>query len=635
MFTRIPRVGEVVLKRTLLLAVLATVLTAAPVASQSAEDLYQSACDDGELEACTVLGLMFESGTRVPRNLVRAVDLYETACQGGEPGACVNLGSLYEAGDPVPRDVARAADLYRRGCNGGQLLGCDDLGGVLERGDGVPRDFSAAVALYERACDGGMMLACTHLGMMSQRGAGVPQSVVRATALYGRACGGGDALGCVYIGVSYERGEGVAPDAARAADFYRQACDGGAMLGCANLGSAYRTGSGVDLDMEMATELYGRACLGGIMLGCMNLGVMYETGDGVEQDVRQAATLYARACDLGAPAACQRIGAPPPVLAPTRASAPSPDSTSPPGVPLYNKVGRIADSQSEVSLADALVDFPTLRLRLVTDETGRVDLRDVPEGSYPIRVQHMGYDDISGTVQVPGTAEFLVLLNRSLIENLDVPGRVLGRVTEEDGSQGVSDVDITVMTSTPQHAISDGQGRFTLRDLEPGLVDVRFERLGYEPRTSAVVIQPGRTVEIAATISTRPIPLDPIEVVAVRSRYLEQTGFYERRDGGWGNQISRQDFEDINPISTTDVFYTVPGVSVSSAGEVISLRTTGFGQTGCVLQTYLDGVAVDDFDLNILPPEQIEAVEVYQGLAVPIQYPQGGCGIVLVWTRRG
>ena len=42
------------------------------------------------------------------------------------------------------------------------------------------------------------------------------------------------------------------------------------------------------------------------------------------------------------------------------------------------------------------------------------------------------------------------------------------------------------------------------------------------------------------------------------------------------------------------------------------------------------------WDLDNMDPESLEAVEVYRGIATPIQYQMGlnSCGVVLLWTRR-
>ena len=54
-----------------------------PLASQDTERVHRERCDDGELLSCNVLGLMYETGAGVTRDLARAVALYERACDGG------------------------------------------------------------------------------------------------------------------------------------------------------------------------------------------------------------------------------------------------------------------------------------------------------------------------------------------------------------------------------------------------------------------------------------------------------------------------------------------------------------------------------------------------------------------------
>ena len=64
--------------------------------------------------------------------------------------------------------------------------------------------------------------------------------------------------------------------------------------------------------------------------------------------------------------------------------------------------------------------------------------------------------------------------------------------------------------------MTDGRGRFSLTDLEPGLVQVQFTHLSYAPRMTTLIVHPGRTVEINASMSAQPIELEAIEVT-VRS----------------------------------------------------------------------------------------------------------------------
>lgn len=51
--------------------------------AQTAERLYQEACDAGDAASCGVFALMLETGDGVPRDLARAATLYQRACELG------------------------------------------------------------------------------------------------------------------------------------------------------------------------------------------------------------------------------------------------------------------------------------------------------------------------------------------------------------------------------------------------------------------------------------------------------------------------------------------------------------------------------------------------------------------------
>ena len=58
---------------------------------------------------------------------MRARTLYQRACDGGAARGCTNLGVLYERGLGVTRDVAQARTLYQRACGAGDTDACADL----------------------------------------------------------------------------------------------------------------------------------------------------------------------------------------------------------------------------------------------------------------------------------------------------------------------------------------------------------------------------------------------------------------------------------------------------------------------------------------------------------------------------
>jgi hypothetical protein len=199
-------------------------------------------------------------------------------------------------------------------------------------------------------------------------------------------------------------------------------------------------------------------------------------------------------------------------------------------------------------------------------------------------------------------------------------------------------VDVSVVGQERARTLSNVQGRFTIRDVEPGLLVVRFARIGYAPRTATLVGQPGRTAEVSVTMAVQPIELEPVEVT-IRSLDLERNGFYERIERGWGTHFSPGDLERLQPDQLSDVLrYRVPGVQVSqdfvgNTSFLIGRRRVD--QIACVLTVWVDGVRMFEPDVDVVAANAVAAVEVYQGVGTPMQYDQTQCGAVLIWTRRG
>ena len=422
---------------------------------------------------------------------------------------------------------------------------------------------------------------------------------------------------------------------------YQRACDSGDLIACNVFGLMYEHGTGVPQDGARAAQLYERACQGGALVGCTNLGLLFEAGEGVPRDQARANGLYRVACEGGELLACDL-------------AAPIVDSLTTAGLETrYTKVGRVGDAVTGEPLVDALIEVPQLGVRAISDAQGRVQLPALRTGTYLLTAQRAGYQLLNAELEVPGNREFFVLLEKA--EDVDplAPGQIVGRVSEAP-DRDLADVEVTVIGQPRARTLSNQSGRFTLRDVQPGLVEVRFSRLGYAPRTATLVVHPERTASISTTLSTEPIELEPIEVT-VRSRALEQSGFYNRMATGIGTQFTVEEIQDIVPTDFAEVLRgRVPGVRITygMVGEACPPDTPCVGPTSsnqavavtrsttgvpCVLSVWVDGV-LDRSGLNIneIDPNQLEAVEVYTGLETPAQYSRGDrCGVILVWTRRG
>jgi hypothetical protein len=226
----------------------------------AAAESWKLACDSGNANGCTSLGLSYDIGRGVAQDHMQAERLYQKGCDGGNAIACRNLGRSYEKSTSVAPDYMRAAQLYQKGCDGGDALACDYQARLYEVGQGVAQDYTNAAQFYQKACDGGNAHGCASLGHLFDMGQGVARDHTRAAQIFQKGCDTGYALSCWALGYDYENGFGLVKDLARAAQFYQKACDGGNAIACRGLGSLYTNGQGVTQDIQLATQLYQKAC---------------------------------------------------------------------------------------------------------------------------------------------------------------------------------------------------------------------------------------------------------------------------------------------------------------------------------------------------------------------------------------
>jgi TPR repeat protein len=215
------------------LVVLAIVLLAAGCSESSR---LRGRCSGGEVSACTQLGEMYATGTRVARDMGRAAEMYEKACSLGAVEVCNTLGEIYErAGQELEGGMTRAEELFRFACNGGSAPGCLNLGEVAASRD----DKKHAAELFERSCTGGWTPGCHRLATAFDQGEGVLQDLNRAIALYEEACATKYAESCVSAGMLFMTGQRVERDVARATrhfgtalKVYDDSCQAGNEVDC-------------------------------------------------------------------------------------------------------------------------------------------------------------------------------------------------------------------------------------------------------------------------------------------------------------------------------------------------------------------------------------------------------------------
>ena len=239
---------------------------------------------------------------------------------------------------------------------------------------------------------------------------------------------------------------------------------------------------------------------------------------------------------------------------------------------------------------------------------------------------------------------------------------LIGRVQDLSTRQPVAAVDVSVLTENEKllgRAQTDSLGRFTVQWTAAERVRVRTERIGFVPSTSEVfTVRSGEAVTVRMWMSTSAIQVDPLTISA-RERANDVSGnlaeIERRKQLGGGKFIMREEIRQSGASQISHVLMNVPGIylqpeannqhavhaySLHNAGVSRSAASRRRNSADCPMTIFLDGRIHRHpiSGVNVVPADDIEAIEVYRGLAeVPVEFAgeHARCGIIALWTTRG
>jgi hypothetical protein len=190
---------------------------------------------------------------------------------------------------------------------------------------------------------------------------------------------------------------------------------------------------------------------------------------------------------------------------------------------------------------------------------------------------------------------------------------------------------------------TDAEGRAKVAWIPQGNRLVGVRRQGYAFRRIAADFAGGDTVRREVAMTPAPVELEGIVATTWgRSVRLRNNGFYSRQRRGLGSFMTREHLDQVRLSRTTDAFRHMRGFMVRPSGaRDIVVAAHGLG--GCLPAVYVDGATMfvrsasdQSMALNMVSPDDIEAIEAYQGPgSIPAEYNMMGsaCGVILIWTR--
>jgi TPR repeat protein len=133
----------------------------------NSSELFKTSCDNGDIDSCYTLGIMYLNGYGIKPNYLKARDLFTKACNDKNSDGCFNLGNMYKNGQGVKQDYIKAKDLFLKACNGGNTEGCYNLSAIHYNKHNIKQDYVEAKDLFikakdlcGKACDLGFQDSC-------------------------------------------------------------------------------------------------------------------------------------------------------------------------------------------------------------------------------------------------------------------------------------------------------------------------------------------------------------------------------------------------------------------------------------------------------------------------------------------
>ena len=275
---------------------------------QKAYDLLIISIKKNDTYSSWLLGVMYENGEGVDKDLNKAFGYFKLAANHGYDDAQNAVGFAYENGDGVKKDLKKAFQYYKLSADQGYDVAQNNLGDAYSNGEGIEKDYKRAFGYYKLSADQGYDIAQSNLGLAYYKGVGVVKDYKEAFEYFKLAADQGYDVAQNNLGLTYSNGEGVEKDYKKSFHYFKLAADQGNYEAQNNLGSAYYSGKGIEKDYKKAFDYFKLAADHGHYIAQSNIGGAYYYGEGVKKNYKKAFDYYQLAADQGYYVAQNNLG---------------------------------------------------------------------------------------------------------------------------------------------------------------------------------------------------------------------------------------------------------------------------------------------------------------------------------------
>jgi len=256
--------------------------------------IFRPMAEDGLPGGQYFLGLHYEFGFGVEKDLQHAINLFQLASEQHYGAAEHHMAVLYLEG-VLEQKNNEGLKWLTRAVEHGYYPAYGRMGYLYEHSLGVEPDVQKAIRFYQLGSERKDKFATTNLAKLFYFGDKIKQDYIKSARLFAIATELGHNTAQYFLGVQFMYGFGIESNQPKAVILYRQAADQGHLEAQNALGVAYANGTGITQDHVQAVHWYQIAAKGGYAEAQFNLGTRYEKGLGVEKDQPTAISWYVKA----------------------------------------------------------------------------------------------------------------------------------------------------------------------------------------------------------------------------------------------------------------------------------------------------------------------------------------------------
>lgn len=237
----------------------------------------------------------------------------------------------------------------------------------------------------------------------------------------------------------------------------------------------------------------------------------------------------------------------------------------------------------------------------------------------------------SAAAQEPDTAQATFPRSSS-----DTTATLIGTVASAQTGSTVQRARV-LLPGLARGALTDGEGKFRLTDLPPGLHNAKVAYFNFSTNQRPVRLEPGKTTRVTFLLDRNVLEVAELRVEVDRAERedRELEGFYRRQKRGFGIFITREDIEERNPQRTSDMFRGHPSVYVSQTRFDRAQVFIGRAVDRCRPDLWIDGTLTKSYYVDDIDPGAVKAIEIYRRTTeTPPEFTRTntGCGTILIWT---